>query len=357
MIKAVLFDWGDTVMEELPGMSGPMAEWKQVAATPGIRELLAELHGRVEICLATNAGESDQVKVRKALARVGLDEYFGRIYTARDLHSMKPQAAFFQTIMNDLGLTAEECLMVGNSISSDANGAAEAGLHSIWLMRDIESMRAHPLFDCVLMEYGQFNKCFQKIESKQLPNFKICLKLLKDAGVHPGLFRHVQKVALTGYVLALRLLINGMEIDPIHVHRAGLLHDIDKPSLDEKHQIHGQLGGKMVQDAGYGVLSEAVRNHQVLSIMDEETLQAGWEAKLVYMADKLVEKDRLVGADARMDHLITRYAEPSGALERSKSFVLNLEKEIAGLAGLKQENLLDYLHKAVDGVDIESIRL
>ncbi len=76
MIKAVIFDWGDTVMEDLPSKAGPMAEWDVVQETPGIRQVLEALHGHVQIILATNAAESGEKKIRLALGRVGLDGLF-----------------------------------------------------------------------------------------------------------------------------------------------------------------------------------------------------------------------------------------------------------------------------------------
>ncbi len=357
MIKAILFDWGDTVMEELGGTSGPMAGWKQVAATPGIPELLASLDGRYDICLATNASESDQGLVRRALVRVGLDGYFSRVYTARDVGCSKPTPEYYTHIVSDLGIRADECLMVGNGLETDANGAALAGLRAIWLMREPESLRSHPMFDAVISDYSQFNTAFAEIQDASIPGFSACLGLLKHAGVRPGLFRHLQKVALTGFVLASRLLQQGVAVNPILVHRAGLLHDIDKPSLTEDRTIHGQLGAQMVAQAGFGVLSPIIRPHQVLSILADETAPKGWEARLVYLADKLVEKDRLVGAAARMDHLMDRYNQPEGQMERCKPLVLQMEREVSQLAGIQPEYLLDYLHRAVDGVDVETIHL
>jgi len=36
MIRALIFDWGDTVMRVFPEFSGPMAHWPRVEAVHGI---------------------------------------------------------------------------------------------------------------------------------------------------------------------------------------------------------------------------------------------------------------------------------------------------------------------------------
>ena len=70
-IRVVMFDWGDTVMRNLPGSTGPMAVWPRVEAVPGIAEALSILHPHHHLLLATNAEDSGAGLVRAALARVG----------------------------------------------------------------------------------------------------------------------------------------------------------------------------------------------------------------------------------------------------------------------------------------------
>jgi putative hydrolase of the HAD superfamily len=356
MIKAVLFDWGHTVMEELPGMYGAMADWKRVEATPGVQAVLEGLRGRVKICLATNAAESDGALVRKALGRVDLDRYFDAVYTARDLGLTKPAPAYFHAIAADLGLPLEECLMVGNSFQTDANGAAAAGLKAIWLKRGNEPLWGHPMFDVVLPGYDGFEAALAQINNNSLPGFETSLGMLREAEVRKGLFRHVQKVALTAYAMAIWILENDGMVDPILAHRAGLLHDIDKQYFTDDNP-HGQLGAQMVQKAGYGLLSGPIRSHQVLSILWEASAPSTLEAKLVYLADKLVEKDQFVGVDARLDHLIERYGENSPELAGCRRLVKALEAEIAGLAGVPLDRFEENLRRVVDRVDVTELTL
>ncbi|MCR4391865.1 MAG: HAD family hydrolase [Candidatus Acetothermia bacterium] len=72
VVHAVCFDWGGTVMRELPGM------------------------------------------VRQALARVHLDRYLDVVVTARDLGAAKPDPAFFHAVLARLNCPPAEAAMVGD---------------------------------------------------------------------------------------------------------------------------------------------------------------------------------------------------------------------------------------------------
>ena len=45
-IRAVLFDWGNTLMRDLPGQHGPMRDWPHVEALPGALETLTALRAQ-----------------------------------------------------------------------------------------------------------------------------------------------------------------------------------------------------------------------------------------------------------------------------------------------------------------------
>ncbi len=149
----------------------------------------------------------------------------------------------------------------------------------------------------------------------------------------------------------------GIEIDPILVHRAGLLHDIDKPVLQPDPSRHGKLGAEMIRNAGYPLLSKSIEMHQVFCILDEGFSQESWETKILFLADKMVEKDLLVGAGLRMEHLIERHDDENGRMRACHQPVLQLESEVAGLVGMEADRLLEFLHRKVDGVDVDANKL
>jgi len=70
MIRAVLLDWGDTLMRDLRRYEGPMAEWPEVEPVPGADEALAALAPRYTIAVASNTDFSNAPLVLAALARI-----------------------------------------------------------------------------------------------------------------------------------------------------------------------------------------------------------------------------------------------------------------------------------------------
>lgn len=134
--RHILFDWGNTLMEDLPGMRGPMVGWPQVQAVEGAVETLAAIAAQWPCHIATNANESTEEEIRQALQRVGLDHYISGIFCYGNLGLKKPDARFFSTICERLEAGADELLMVGDSLQNDVQGAINANLQSIWLNRD-----------------------------------------------------------------------------------------------------------------------------------------------------------------------------------------------------------------------------
>jgi putative hydrolase of the HAD superfamily len=128
----VLFDWGDTVMKDDPESTVAMVEWPHVEAVQGIGETLEYLASSGRHCiLATSANISDEGQIRAALARVNLDRYFQRIYSFTNTGLSKGEA-FYQYILSDLGIPAQDVLMIGDHLEKDVLAANAAGLRAAW---------------------------------------------------------------------------------------------------------------------------------------------------------------------------------------------------------------------------------
>ena len=131
--RCVLFDWGNTLMRDIPGNEGPMALWPAVEPLPHAAETLAALHPEWTLALATNAADSDEEEIRKALRRGGMDRWIDRVYCFRKIGHRKPSAEFFSFILRDLGLPPSALVMVGDDFSSDVLGANRVGIPAVWL--------------------------------------------------------------------------------------------------------------------------------------------------------------------------------------------------------------------------------
>jgi putative hydrolase of the HAD superfamily len=131
-LKAVFFDWGDTIMVNYPEYEGPMASWPVVSAVPGAPEALRALSSRYVLGLLTNAGISDTRLVRLALARLELEDLFGVVLTSQDLGAKKPDLVFFTRALEAVGCLPCEAVMVGDNYEVDIRGAKAAGLRTVW---------------------------------------------------------------------------------------------------------------------------------------------------------------------------------------------------------------------------------
>jgi len=132
MIRAVLLDWGDTVMRVFPEYSGPMAYWPTVEAVPGVTQALTASSLHYRLILVTNASDSDTALVRSALHRVNLEKYFTNVFTSIELGARKPDPVFYNAVLSKCGYPAGEAVMVGDDYTADVIGAKEVGLQTVW---------------------------------------------------------------------------------------------------------------------------------------------------------------------------------------------------------------------------------
>jgi putative hydrolase of the HAD superfamily len=149
LIKCVLFDWGNTLMREIPGNRGPMHSWAQVEAISGAADALTIVKQNRIIALATNALDSSEEDIRAALARVSLDILVNKVYCFRKIGHLKPSRTFFEYILQDLHINAQQIVMVGDDFEKDISGANQSGIFGIWLNQSSSLKRVGRLHDTI----------------------------------------------------------------------------------------------------------------------------------------------------------------------------------------------------------------
>ena len=132
-VKGVVWDWGDTLMRDLPGQAGPMVDWPRVEAMPGASRALAAFSFCSAQCVATNATESDGDAVSRALARVGLRDHLTHFVTSSELGRSKPDPAFFRAVARLLAFPPASLVAVGNDYRKDIAPAKAAGMATVWV--------------------------------------------------------------------------------------------------------------------------------------------------------------------------------------------------------------------------------
>jgi len=130
--KHIVFDWGDTLMKDDLSQTIGMYLWPEVHAIAGAERTLSSLSREHRISVATNAAQSDEEMVRKALRRVGLDQYVSGVFTARTTGRRKTEPEFWTHVQRGLKADAGELLIIGDSFESDVLVPVGVGFTAIW---------------------------------------------------------------------------------------------------------------------------------------------------------------------------------------------------------------------------------
>jgi putative hydrolase of the HAD superfamily len=143
--RCILLDGGNTLMRDTLDYMGPMYTWPRLEALPHVHEMLAILQLEWMLVVATNAEDSDEKDIRKAMARVDLDAFIDRVYCAKTIGHRKPSPGFFRFILQDLGLPPENAVMVGDSFNADVLGANCSGIRAVWFNERTDETRTDDL--------------------------------------------------------------------------------------------------------------------------------------------------------------------------------------------------------------------
>ena len=137
-IEVFLFDWGDTLMVDFPGMPGKMCDWDKVEAIEGAQEVLEKLSQRAHIYIATGAANSVESEIERAFARVGLNRFISGYFCKSNLGLSKGSAEFLPAILAQLNKSADKVAMVGDNLQKDIVPAAAIGIQPIWFLSNMD---------------------------------------------------------------------------------------------------------------------------------------------------------------------------------------------------------------------------
>ncbi|NLT93721.1 MAG: NTP transferase domain-containing protein [Actinobacteria bacterium] len=141
---------------------------------------------------------------------------------------------------------------------------------------------------------------------EDLPSERRCLDLLDEAGASPDRVAHSLAVAAVAGALAAALNERGQCLCVPLVTAAALLHDIAR-----EEPRHWEVGARLLEGLGYRRVAPLVLRHMRLGDGERDDLD---EAQVVFLADKLVLGDRIVGLEARFAARAERFTGDPGAL-------------------------------------------
>ena len=104
---------------------------KQGQIFPGVEDLLKNLiHQGYELYAATNGITFIQTG---RLEQSGIATFFKEIFISEQLHTQKPDAAFYEKIGARIpNFDKNQTLMIGDSLSADIQGGNNSGIDTIW---------------------------------------------------------------------------------------------------------------------------------------------------------------------------------------------------------------------------------
>ena len=99
---------------------------------PGAEKCVKEeLFGKYKLYLASNG---TAVVQQGRMTSADLYPYFERTFVSQELGHNKPSKEYFEAAFAQIpGFRREECIMVGDSLTSDILGGKNAGLRTVWV--------------------------------------------------------------------------------------------------------------------------------------------------------------------------------------------------------------------------------
>ena len=99
---------------------------------PGAEETVKEiLFGKYRLFLASNGTPRVQ---RGRMTSADLYPYFEQSFVSEEIGYNKPSKEYFEVAFSRIpGFVPEECIMVGDSLTSDILGGKNAGLRTVWV--------------------------------------------------------------------------------------------------------------------------------------------------------------------------------------------------------------------------------
>lgn len=97
-------------------------------------EVLDQLKGKYTLVLLTNGAPSLQNLKLEITPEIA--PYFDYVFISGDFGRGKPDASIFEHVLNEVGITAEEGIMVGDNLMTDILGSSRVNMRNIWINRE-----------------------------------------------------------------------------------------------------------------------------------------------------------------------------------------------------------------------------
>lgn len=201
--------------------------------------------------------------------------------------------------------------------------------------RIVEVPDRHILFDIDTAE--DYAEAAVRLSRYEIPTAAECDVIINSICHMPeNICRHCRKVCDIALDIGRCLARNGREIDLVLLRAAALLHDAARLKPD-----HANAAAKMLRDLGFAKLGDIVAAHTDLKQSDGRP--ASPEAKILFLADKLVEGDRMVSLEERYRTWNRRFdvtPELADKILQGKNRAKAVKQEFESLLDCKLEDII-----------------
>jgi molybdenum cofactor cytidylyltransferase len=182
----------------------------------------------------------------------------------------------------------------------------------------------------------EYLRLIERFRRYEIPADEECREILTTiCKVDPDRIRHSEKVAEAAVEICRAFTWRGFALDLALIYTSALLHDIAKGQ--RKHDI---AGGKILREMGFGEVGDIVGVHSDLA---GGNTNLSLEAKIVYIADKLIEDERQVTLEERYRTSRHRYGvtpEIEAAINERLKVAKSVKMELEKLIGHRLETVL-----------------
>lgn len=226
-----------------------------------------------------------------------------------------------------LGHRGHPTLIPVSLIPDILNWAGDGGLKAVLHSREDIALNISVADRFVTFDVDttdDYRRLLDSYRTYDIPSDEECQVILGELyNVRPDKVEHGHMVALVATRIGEQLAATGLQVDIPLINAAALLHDIAKGQPK-----HDEAGGRILRNLGFERVGDIVSVHTDLTGDSAEL-----EAKIVYLADKLVQGSQIVSLEERYRVSAERYRDdPSIGLrveqrkQRAKQTALEIEQ-------------------------------
>jgi CTP:molybdopterin cytidylyltransferase MocA len=176
------------------------------------------------------------------------------------------------------------------------SGDGTGGLHALLTEYDHEAHQESVLDEGILIDLdtpADYQKAKEEFGQREIPTPRECQAILEEMKTPANVAGHGRRVAEVAEEISLRLNEAGLQLNVALVRAAALLHDLAKGQPG-----HAEAGARILAELDFAGVGRIAGSHMDYEFPEGAALD---EAAIVYLADKLVQGDRIVPLAVRFE--------------------------------------------------------